>query len=196
MDFQLAEVKQSIYVDILSLPWGHQHRKANANTDKIDRARAKERKKKGLPTEYYCRSLYWPERGAFFALPRSYTNSVLVRAEDFSDQRTYEWRRLILQIFERTLGLEMSLLIFYHVFFWEYVYDPSRGSIKQLPSHIKLCSSAGQLNDDTTISRKKKGTCKEGEVDSEVRKLKKASRWNHLTMLDIYAVLRRHVRGT
>ncbi|KAK6121283.1 hypothetical protein DH2020_044986 [Rehmannia glutinosa] len=68
MDFQLEEVKQSVCVDIRSLPWGHQHRKANANADKLDRANAEERKKKGLPTEYYCKSLYWPEKGAFFAL--------------------------------------------------------------------------------------------------------------------------------
>lgn len=71
MDFQLQEVKESIYVDLRSTPWGHQHRKANANAEKIDRARAEERKKQGLPTEYYCKSLYWPERGAFFTLPYS-----------------------------------------------------------------------------------------------------------------------------
>lgn len=71
MDFQLQEVKQNVHVDIRSIPWGHLHRKANANTDKIDRARAEEIKKQGLPTEYYCKSLYWPERGAFFTLPYS-----------------------------------------------------------------------------------------------------------------------------
>ncbi|KAK4491318.1 hypothetical protein RD792_002054 [Penstemon davidsonii] len=69
MDFKLKEVKESITVDIRSIPWGHQHRKANEIADKADRARAEERKKKGLPTEYYCKSLYSPERGAFFALP-------------------------------------------------------------------------------------------------------------------------------
>ncbi|KAG8364016.1 hypothetical protein BUALT_Bualt19G0082400 [Buddleja alternifolia] len=69
MDFQLEEVQESVYVDIRSMPWGHQHRKANANFDKIDRARAEERKKNDLPTEYYCKSLYCPERGAFVALP-------------------------------------------------------------------------------------------------------------------------------
>ncbi|CAA0833568.1 DNA (cytosine-5)-methyltransferase 1 [Striga hermonthica] len=68
-DFLLEEVRQSISVEIRSIPWGHQHRKANADADKVDRARAEERKKKGLPTEYYCKSLYWPERGAFFTLP-------------------------------------------------------------------------------------------------------------------------------
>jgi DNA (cytosine-5)-methyltransferase 1 len=65
----LEDVKETIVVDIRLMPWGHQHRKDNANADKIDRARAEEKKKKGLPVEYYCKSLYWPERGAFFSLP-------------------------------------------------------------------------------------------------------------------------------
>lgn len=69
MDFELVDVKQPVLVDIRSMPWGHQHRKANANADKINRARAEERKRKGLEIEYYCKSLYWPERGAFFSLP-------------------------------------------------------------------------------------------------------------------------------
>ncbi|KAL2458413.1 DNA (cytosine-5)-methyltransferase [Forsythia ovata] len=46
-----------------------EHRKANADADKIDRARAEKRKGKGLLTKYYCKSLYWLERGAFFSLP-------------------------------------------------------------------------------------------------------------------------------
>lgn len=69
MDYELEDIKQTVVVDIRSMPWGHQHRKDNANADKIDRARVEDRKKKGLPTEYYCKSLYWPERGAFFSLP-------------------------------------------------------------------------------------------------------------------------------
>lgn len=64
----LEDVKQKVVVEIRLMPWGHQHRKDNANSDKIDRARAEERKKKGLPIEYYCKSLYWPEKGAFFGL--------------------------------------------------------------------------------------------------------------------------------
>lgn len=67
-EFELGDVKQ-IFVDILNISWGHQYRRENANTDKIDRARAEERKKKGLPMEYYCKSLYWPEMGAFVKLP-------------------------------------------------------------------------------------------------------------------------------
>lgn len=69
MDYELEDIKETVVVDIRSVPWGHQHRKDNANADKIDRARAEDRKKKGLPTEYYCKSLYWPEKGAFFSLP-------------------------------------------------------------------------------------------------------------------------------
>lgn len=68
-DLELEDIKQISAVDIQKIQWGHQHRKDNISADKIDRARAEERKKKGLPIEYYCKSLYWPERGAFFRLP-------------------------------------------------------------------------------------------------------------------------------
>ncbi|KAJ0090430.1 hypothetical protein Patl1_13960 [Pistacia atlantica] len=44
-------------------------REANAHNDMIDKERAEDRKSKGLPLEYYCKSLYWPDRGAFFRLP-------------------------------------------------------------------------------------------------------------------------------
>ncbi|KAJ4950398.1 hypothetical protein NE237_027230 [Protea cynaroides] len=69
MEFELGAVKQSVVVDLRLMSWGHQHRKDNINSEKDDRARAEERKRKGLPIEYYCKSLYWPERGAFFKLP-------------------------------------------------------------------------------------------------------------------------------
>lgn len=68
LDIELEDVTQNVVVDIRYKPWGHEHRKDNANADKIDRARAEERKKKGLPVEYNCKSLYWPEKGAFFSL--------------------------------------------------------------------------------------------------------------------------------
>ncbi|CAL0328676.1 unnamed protein product [Lupinus luteus] len=68
-DLRLEDVKQAAIVDLRKMLWGHQHRKDNTASDKTDRARAEDRKKKGLPTEYYCKSLYWPERGAFFSLP-------------------------------------------------------------------------------------------------------------------------------
>lgn len=69
LDCGLEDIKHTVVVDIRLMPWGYQHRKDNANADKMDKARAEERKKKGLPTEYYCKSLYWPEKGAFFTLP-------------------------------------------------------------------------------------------------------------------------------
>ncbi|RVW55300.1 DNA (cytosine-5)-methyltransferase 1A [Vitis vinifera] len=69
VEFELQDIKQTVLVEIRRRPWGHQHRKENANFDKIDKASAEERKRKGLPIEYYCKSLYWPERGAFFSLP-------------------------------------------------------------------------------------------------------------------------------
>ncbi|XP_028756497.1 DNA (cytosine-5)-methyltransferase 1-like [Neltuma alba] len=68
-NLELEDIKQISAVDIRKIQWGHQHRKDNISADKVDRARAEERKKKGLPIEYYCKSLYWPERGAFFRLP-------------------------------------------------------------------------------------------------------------------------------
>ena len=67
--FDLGNVKQTVVMDIRLIPWGYQHRKTNANNDKIDRAKAEERRR-GLPLEYYCRSLYWPERGTFFFLSK------------------------------------------------------------------------------------------------------------------------------
>lgn len=65
---QLKDIKAAASFEIRSRPWGHQHREANATADKLDRARAEERKAKSLPTEYYCKSLYSPDRGGFFSL--------------------------------------------------------------------------------------------------------------------------------
>ncbi|CAA7061640.1 unnamed protein product [Microthlaspi erraticum] len=70
MNVQLKDVKGTASLEIRSRPWGHQFRKENTATDKLHRARAEDRKAKGLPTEYYCKSLYSPERGGFFSLPR------------------------------------------------------------------------------------------------------------------------------
>ncbi|GLT76699.1 hypothetical protein SLA2020_483440 [Shorea laevis] len=69
LDFELEDVKEAVVAEIQKLPWGHQHRKANSLKDKADRERAEDRKRKGLPMEYYCKSLYVPERGAFFCIP-------------------------------------------------------------------------------------------------------------------------------
>ncbi|KAJ9558016.1 hypothetical protein OSB04_012630 [Centaurea solstitialis] len=68
MDIELNDVIQTVVVQIRTMPWGYEHREANANSDKVDRAKAEERKNKGLPIEYYCKSSYWPQRGAFFSL--------------------------------------------------------------------------------------------------------------------------------
>ncbi|KQK20551.1 DNA (cytosine-5)-methyltransferase 1B isoform X2 [Brachypodium distachyon] len=69
LEFELKDIKELVSVNLQSMPWGHKYRKENSEADKIERARVEERKKKGLPMEYLCRSLYWPEKGAFFSLP-------------------------------------------------------------------------------------------------------------------------------
>ncbi|KMT03309.1 hypothetical protein BVRB_8g198470 [Beta vulgaris subsp. vulgaris] len=71
LDFELEDVKQCIKVEIRQVPWGHQHREANAINDKTDRTNAEERKSKGLPLEYYCKSFYQPDKGAFFSFPNN-----------------------------------------------------------------------------------------------------------------------------
>ncbi|KAJ0260435.1 Bromo adjacent homology (BAH) domain-containing protein [Hirschfeldia incana] len=68
---QFKDVKGTVCFEIRTRPWGHQFRKEDAIADKLDRARAEERKAKDLPTEYFCKSLYSPERGGFFSLPLS-----------------------------------------------------------------------------------------------------------------------------
>ncbi|CDY25647.1 BnaA04g13390D [Brassica napus] len=71
MTVQFKDVKGTVCFEIRTRPWGHQFRKEDAVADKLDRARAEERKAKDLPTEYFCKSLYSPERGGFFSLPLS-----------------------------------------------------------------------------------------------------------------------------
>ncbi|XP_059648301.1 DNA (cytosine-5)-methyltransferase 1A-like isoform X2 [Cornus florida] len=73
VDFELGDVIQTVVVEDRLIAWGHQYRKVNANNNKIDRARAEDRKSRGLPMEYFCKCLYWPEKGAFFCLQ---TNSM------------------------------------------------------------------------------------------------------------------------
>ncbi|KFK37543.1 dna methyltransferase 2 [Arabis alpina] len=68
---QLKDIKGTAIFEMRSRPWGHQHRKETATADKLDRKRAEEIKAKGLPTEFFCKSLYSPERGGFFSLPRN-----------------------------------------------------------------------------------------------------------------------------
>ncbi|XP_038712503.1 DNA (cytosine-5)-methyltransferase 1B-like [Tripterygium wilfordii] len=69
LEFDLDDIKQTVVMETKLIPWGYQHRKASALKDKMDRERHEERKRKGLPTEFFCKSLYCPERGAFFCLP-------------------------------------------------------------------------------------------------------------------------------
>jgi DNA (cytosine-5)-methyltransferase 1 len=69
VDVELNCVKGSVTVEIRQRPWGHQYRKENAAADEIDRAQAKELEKKQLPSGYFCKSMYSPEKGAFLNLP-------------------------------------------------------------------------------------------------------------------------------
>lgn len=58
--------------------------------------------------------------------------------------------------------------------------------LSQLPTHIKLRYSSGNL-DSEAASRRKKGKCKEGEDELEVDKHGAASQENPLATLDIFA---------
>ncbi|PQQ02005.1 DNA (cytosine-5)-methyltransferase 1 [Prunus yedoensis var. nudiflora] len=296
----LKEVKQAAVVDIKLMPWGHQCRKDNADANRTDRARAEERKRKGLPTEYYCKSLYCPERGAFFSLSRntmglgsgachsckmneaeeakevfkvnSSKTGFVYRGVEYSVQdyvyvssHYFGVERMETEIFKagRNLGLKAYVVCqvleivvmkeskrpeiestqvkvrrffrpedisvekayssdirevyyseethimpvdnierkcevrkksdlpvcnapvtFQHIFFCEHLYDPSKGSIKQLPAHIKLRYSTGGGDAD---SRKRKGKCKEGENVSDVENQRADSEQKRLATLDIFA---------
>ncbi|CAH9125545.1 unnamed protein product [Cuscuta epithymum] len=68
IDFEPSEVIESLVVKMKQTPWGYQHRKDNEDNDIDERERAEERRMKGLATEYFCRTLYCPEKGAFFSL--------------------------------------------------------------------------------------------------------------------------------
>lgn len=302
MDLELEEVKQTVVVGVRLMPWGHQHRKANADADKIDRAKAEDQMKKGLPAEYYCKSLYWPERGAFFKLPyetmglgsglchscqvqdsaqdkdifkvdasktsfiyqgfeysihdfvyvspyqfdsekvecatfkggrnvglRAYVICQLIevlvqkgpkeavmdstqvkvrryfRPDDISAEKAYTSDIREIYYSEETHTIPICMLegkcevrkkqdlpsvdlppIFDHIFFCECLYDPSKGSVKQLPSHVKIRYSQVKL-DDADISRKRKGKGKEVENDTRTEQLQETSQENRLATLDIFA---------
>lgn len=297
----LADIKQTVVVHIRSRPWGYQYRKSDADADMIERTKAEERKKKGLPLEYYCKSLYWPERGAFFSLSRdtmglgsgvchsckvrevenekgtfklnsskngfiydgvdylvhdyvyisphffteervetgtfksgrnvglkayvvcqlleiicpkeskkNEANSTQMkvrrfyRPEDISTEKAYcsdiqevyyseEMQILNIESIEGKCEVKKrsdipscdSPMMFQHVFYCEHLYDPSKGSLKQLPSHIKLKYSVGL--DTDAASRKRKGKSKEGETDLESEKQRETSQGNNLATLDIFA---------
>ncbi|KAL5993246.1 hypothetical protein ACLOJK_014169 [Asimina triloba] len=289
MEVELSDIKETVTVDIRLVPWGHEHRKQSAIVDKLERAKAEERKKKGLPVEYFCKSLYWPERGAFFSLRlnkmglgsgichscerkesqveefkvasskvsfvykgteyfihdfvyvspqylscevnddiatfksgrnvglKAYVVCQLMeievpkgsnkvdskstqakvrrfyRSEDISVAKAYDSDIREVYYSEEMISVPVEVIegkcevrkkydlpsvdgpaAYQHIFFCEYVYDPTKGSIKQLPAGVKLKSKSGPS------SRKDKGKFKEGEIVSDQLE-------NHLATLDIFA---------
>ncbi|KAI0501945.1 hypothetical protein KFK09_016890 [Dendrobium nobile] len=68
-DFALGDIKEPVTVDIRSVSWGYQYRKEYSGAAKIDNLKAEEKQKKVQPMDFFCKSLYWPEKGAFFTLP-------------------------------------------------------------------------------------------------------------------------------
>nr|XP_043622522.1 DNA (cytosine-5)-methyltransferase 1B-like isoform X2 [Erigeron canadensis] len=303
MDLELDDVLQTVVVQIRTLPWGHEHRKANASFDKMDSAKAEDGKNKGLPVEFYCKSLYWPERGAFFSLetdkmgqgngtchsckmmddenrkevfevnelktgftyksieyhindflyvgPHHFDSdercngtyksgrnvglkayvvcqlmqiefpvnskrvdpgSVMVqvrrfyRPEDLSEDKAYrsdiqevfyseEVHKLSVAALEgkcevkrkKDLSLPTGTYIVDHAFFCERLYDPDKGSLKQLPVHIKLSPPKEKLINDAAI-RKNKGKSKEGEDDMDMIDNQETSASKiYLATLDIFA---------
>ncbi|KAL6638047.1 hypothetical protein ACP70R_025619 [Stipagrostis hirtigluma subsp. patula] len=68
-EFELGDIRELVAVNVKLMPWGHKYRKDNSEANRLERAKAEERKRKGLPVEYFCKSLYWPEKGGFFSLP-------------------------------------------------------------------------------------------------------------------------------
>ncbi|WOK98331.1 DNA (cytosine-5)-methyltransferase 1B-like [Canna indica] len=301
MEIELGDLKESVVVDIRLRSWGHQYRKEYANADKIDRAKAEENKKKGLPIEFYCKSLYCPEKGGFFALTHrnmglgngvcnsckenvlkvdefilsSNTSFVYKRTEynvqDFmyvapqfiaeehyvEDHGTFKAGRnvglkayVVCQILEiqasngskqptpkstevkvrrfyrpedvssakayssdirevyyseevHTVTVEMIEgkcqvrkridlpnlelpVVFDHVFFCEYSYDPIKGALKQLPAHVKVTSLTGKADLAASRKNKGKGKCVDDLQDSS-GKWNDVPRENRLATLDIFA---------
>ncbi|PUZ36567.1 hypothetical protein GQ55_9G048500 [Panicum hallii var. hallii] len=69
LEFEVGDIKELVTVNVQLMPWGYKYRKENSEVNRIERAKAEERKRKGLPVEYFCKSLYWPEKGGFFSVP-------------------------------------------------------------------------------------------------------------------------------
>ncbi|KAK8921992.1 DNA (cytosine-5)-methyltransferase 1A [Platanthera zijinensis] len=296
-DFALGDIKETVTVDIRSVPWGYQHRKEYADAAKIDRAKAEEKKKKGLPLDFFCKCLYWPERGAFFTIPseslglgsgvcnscrqregidclfkiNSKESFVFKRTEynlhDFvyvsphyfgeeNGQETFKASRnvglhayAVCQILE-ILFLEEAKkstkkniikvrrfyrpedvsaakaytadirevyysedlhevpidmiegkcsvikkndlpnldlpLISDHVFFCEYFYDPTEGSLKQLPANSKLWTTVRRSSNSSIKKKKGKEKCEEGQ-QTERNLWKDLPQENRLATLDIFA---------
>ncbi|KAF8044898.1 hypothetical protein N665_6047s0001 [Sinapis alba] len=71
-----------------------------------------------------------------------------------------------------------------NIFFCEQIYDPSKGSVKQLPLNIKPKFST--IKDDALL-RKKKGKGVESETDSGIVKPDEVPKEKRLATLDIFA---------
>ncbi|RLN40175.1 DNA (cytosine-5)-methyltransferase 1A-like [Panicum miliaceum] len=69
LEFEVGDIKELVTVNVQLMPWGYKYRKENSEVNRIERVKAEERKRKGLAVEYFCKSLYWPEKGAFFSVP-------------------------------------------------------------------------------------------------------------------------------
>ncbi|KAF5176508.1 DNA (cytosine-5)-methyltransferase [Thalictrum thalictroides] len=302
MEFELGDIKETVVVGFRLLPWGHQHRKDNALADRVDRQMAEEKKQKGLPMEYYCKSFYWPEKGSFFTLPKSIgngtgacyscrikeaeqereiyslnssktgfnyrgieyfvndfvyvspnqfttnveehgtfksgrnvglksyvvcqmldieipkasknltTESTLVKVrrffkpEDISSEKAYTSDIREVYYSEQVLTVPVEKIegkceirkkhdlpsvdnpvIFDHIFYCEHLYDPIKGSIKQLPANAKIRFATGKVAPDAA-SRKKKGKSIEGENDGDVDVTDKQDvPLDRLATLDIFA---------
>ncbi|KAL5697799.1 DNA (cytosine-5-)-methyltransferase [Ranunculus cassubicifolius] len=300
MEFELGDIKEPVVVDTRLSPWGHQYRKENALADKMDKQRAEERKQKGLPMEYYCKSLYYPKKGSFLTPPKSsigigsgvcrsckiketekenfslssktafthmgvpysvndfiyispdYFTTVVkeqasfksgrnvglksyvvcqildievsktskkttpesteikvrrfFRPDDISSEKAYASDIREVYYSEEVLTVSVDTIkgkceirrkhdlpshndpvIFDHIFFCEYLYDPVKGSIKQLPANAKLRFTTGTVVPDAA-ARKKKGKCKEGESDAEAEVVnKQQASVPRLATLDIFA---------
>ncbi|KAH9684673.1 DNA (cytosine-5)-methyltransferase 1B [Citrus sinensis] len=254
LEIELEDVKEVVAVEILLIPWGHQHRKTNACKDKIVRERAEDQRIDQFPLEYYCKSLYWPERGTEFhvhdyvyvahhhfadkgrnrdafrnegmkayvvcqlvgievpetstkACPESTEVKVrrFFRPEDISEEKAYYsdirevyYSKLVFTVpvtgvegkcdirKKHDLAPSDSPTIFEHIFFCEHLYDPDKGTIKQLPPHIETSVLKESVADDTAC-RKINGKCKEEKHDGAVDKQTDALHKNRLATLDIFA---------
>ncbi|PIA25051.1 hypothetical protein AQUCO_13000002v1 [Aquilegia coerulea] len=77
--------------------------------------------------------------------------------------------------------------IFDHIFYCEHLYDPIKGSIKQLPANAKIRFAVGKVAPDAA-SRKKKGKSIQGENDGDVNVTDKQEiPLDRLATLDIFA---------
>ncbi|WOK97851.1 DNA (cytosine-5)-methyltransferase 1B-like [Canna indica] len=82
-------------------------------------------------------------------------------------------------------NLELPV-VFDHVFFCEYSYDPIKGALKQLPAHVKVTSLIGKADLAASRKNKGKGKCDDILQDSS-GKWNDVPRENRLATLDIFA---------